>query len=54
MEIGRVAETDKTPPATNINSVGDIFKPKGSAYTITSANGLQLNTNTFRLPVRVI
>jgi hypothetical protein len=53
-EIGRIAESDKNAQGIYY-SAGEIFEPKGTtAFTITAANGQQLNATTFRLPVRVI
>ena len=58
LEIGRVAETSKNISVTKTSNAyksGDIFEPKGgSTYFLTTQSGTQINTTTFRQPLRVI
>ncbi len=57
-EIGRVAETDQ--PSTTVGPddsyrSGEIFNPNvGTAYTITTQNGAQIDATNYREPLRVV
>ncbi len=57
-EIGRVAETDQ--PSTTVGpddsyTSGEIFSPNvGTAYTITTQNGEQIDAANYRDPLRVV
>ena len=54
LEVGRFAETDKQASSAKSSISGDIFEPKGSAFTITTATGGVINATNFRKPVRII
>ncbi|MGI6369877.1 MAG: LamG-like jellyroll fold domain-containing protein [Candidatus Kapaibacterium sp.] len=60
LELGRATETEKnastiTKPSVVANyKSGRLFEPKGNNYVISSLNGEQINTETYRKPLRVI